>query len=82
MGLMAVSFLGTRNFPSSPPGCSTFPSRLGALQVSGALALVHANYFIMYLGLGTHFGSPGTSLGTLASWVGRGGAQIPLRMLL
>jgi hypothetical protein len=61
---------GNARFPSSRLGCSPFPSRLGTLQVSRALALIHTNYYVMYLGSGTNFRSPSISTDTLTSWVG------------
>jgi hypothetical protein len=65
----------------SHPGCSSFPSYLGATQVGRGLAPVYINYFIVYLGFETIFGSPGTSPGTLTSWVGVWG-EIPLYVFL
>jgi hypothetical protein len=81
MGLIATSFLGTRGHPCSHPGCSSFPSYLGTIVVSWGLALVYTNYSIIYLGFETIFGSPGTSPGTLTSWVGVWG-EFPLYVLL
>ena len=49
MGLMAPSFLGTARHPGFAPGCSPFPSCLGATQVSGGLALSFIYYSDMYL---------------------------------
>jgi hypothetical protein len=76
MGLIAISFLGMCAHPARTQGCSSFPSYLGATQVSRGLALVYTNYYIVYLGFETIFGSPGTSPGTLTSWVGVWG-EIP-----
>ena len=72
MGI-ATSFLGTRGFLTSRLQRSAFPSRFGTLQVSRALALIHTNYSMIHLGYETKFGSPGTSLDTLAPRVGQGG---------
>ena len=72
MGI-ATSFLGTRGFLAARLQHGAFPSRLGTLQVSRALALIHTNYPMIYLGYETKFGSPGTGPDTLAPWVGQGG---------
>jgi hypothetical protein len=48
-------------------------------QVSRCLAPIYINYFLMYLGSETPLGSPGTSPGTLSSWVGDGGRNPILR---
>ena len=81
MGLIGTSFLGRRGLPCSHAGYGLFPLRLEVTQVSEGLALVNANYYNVYLGFVTHFGSPGTSPGILAPWVGQGGAQIPFYVL-
>jgi len=74
MGLIATSFLGTHAVPGLAPGCSPFPSRLGATQVSRALALSYTNYYNMYLGFATILGLPGTGPGTFTP---RGGGRNP-----
>jgi len=74
MGLIAASFFGMRAAPGLTPGCSPFPSRLGATQVGWALALRCANYFNVYLGFKTVPGSPGTGPATLTP---RGGGRNP-----
>jgi len=74
MGLIATSFLGMRVVPGLAPGCSPFPSRLGATQVSRALALQCANYYNIYLGFDTTFVSSGANPVTLTP---RGGGRNP-----
>ena len=74
MGLIAASFLGTRMVTGLAPGCSPFPSRLGAAQVGWALALWSTNYFNVYLGIDTALVSSGTSPVTLTP---RGGGRNP-----
>ena len=64
---------GNTRFPLLLLGCSPFPSRLGITKVREGLALVHTNYSIAFLGIETHFGSPGSSPGTLAPGWGRVG---------
>ena len=66
-GIDGNFLFGNLQSPQPATGVQHPPSCLGVFQVSRARALVHTNCFIMYLGLVTHFGSPGTSLGTLAS---------------
>jgi len=74
MGLIATSFLGTRAVPGLAPGCGPFPSRLGAAQVSWALALSCTYYYNIYLGFDTTFVSSGASPVTLTP---RGGGRNP-----
>ena len=45
------------------------------------LALVYTNYYNVYLGIVTHFGSFGMGPGTLAPRVGWGGVQKPSYVL-
>jgi hypothetical protein len=80
-GIDRAFLFGNARLPCSHLGCSSFPSYFGTTQVSRGLALVDTNYFIIYLGFETIFGSPGTSPGTLTSWVGVWG-EFPLYVLL
>jgi len=65
---------GTRAVPGLAPGCSPFPSRLGATQVSRGLALRYTNYYNVYLGFDTAFVLSGASPVTLTP---RGGGRNP-----
>jgi len=72
---------GNTRLPLLARRCSPFPSRLGAMQVCGGLALAHTNYSNVCLGIVTHFGSSSTGPGTLAPRVGWGGVQNPSYVL-
>ena len=50
-------------------GFTPFPSRLGTFQVSEGLALVHTNYWIVYLEFETTLGWFGEGLVTLTPGV-------------
>ena len=65
MGLIATSFSGTRCSPARARAAARSPSRFGALQASGTLALVGTDYSAIFLGLETPPGSPGASPVTL-----------------
>ena len=70
MGLIAPSFLGTARHPGFTPGCSPFPSWLGATQVSGGLALSSTYYSNIYLEFKTTLRSFGEGLATLTLGLG------------
>ena len=69
MGLMGVSFLGTRACRLLAHGFTPFPSCLGFTQVSKGLALVYINYSVVYLGFETALGWFGEGLVTLTPGV-------------
>jgi len=75
MGLIATSFLGTRDTWCSPRA-HPFASRLGVVQVSQGLALLNIYYTNMYLGSDTTLVSPGASPVTLTPGGGGGNFSI------
>ena len=68
---------GNTRLPLLLLGRSPFPSRSRTTKVREGLALVYTNYSIVFLGIETHFRSPGSSPGTLVPRVGQGGVENP-----
>jgi hypothetical protein len=74
-GIDRAFLFGNARLPCSRQGCSPFPSRLGTIVVSWSLALIGANYFIVYLGIDTAPESSGAGAATLTP--GWGGYKTP-----
>ena len=69
IGLIGTSFLGTCICRLLMRGFTSFPSRLGIIQVSEGLALTYINHYIVYLGFETTLGWFGEGLVTLTHGV-------------